>query len=136
MGTRKGGAPGEGVSHEWTSSREYLMGERTRWKPGGAARWEINENSHDCNTPGPLINRGYSSISQGKPVPKRDWPWEPPSAISGPLRRVKPPPGPGRGGSEFYTPMGDCFSLACENLPNSKTISIRTAGRAWKASKA
>jgi len=31
------------------------------------------------------------------------------------------------GGSEFYTPMGDCFSLACENLPNSFTISIRTA---------
>ena len=39
-----------------------------------------------------------------------------------------PPPGPGRGGSKFYTPMGDCFSLACENLPNSFTISIRTAG--------
>ena len=60
-------------------------------------------------------------------MPKRDGPWELPSAISSPLRRVKPPPGPGRGGSEFYTPMGDCFSLACENLPNSKTISIRTA---------
>ena len=45
-----------------------------------------------------------------------------------PIAKGKTPPWPREGGSEFYTPMGDCFSLACENLPNSKTISIRTAG--------
>jgi len=61
-------------------------------------------------------------------VPKRDGPWEPPSATSGTLQRVKPPLAQGEGGSEFYTPIGVCFPLAWEKLLKSFTISIRTAG--------
>ena len=42
-----------------------------------------NEVSHDRNTPGTEIGRGYHPINLKGPVPKRDGPWE----CSG---RVKP----------------------------------------------
>ena len=59
VGIPKGVMPGKIISHTRSSSQNYLMRGSAQGKPRGAARWEINEDSHDCNTQGPVISWGY-----------------------------------------------------------------------------
>ena len=65
VGIPKGVMPGKIISHTRSSSQNNLMRGSAQGKPRGATQWEINEDSHNCNTQGLVTSWGYPQSVKG-----------------------------------------------------------------------
>ena len=111
----------EEVSHEWSSSQNYLTGEGAWRKPRGAVRWKINEGSHNCDTWDPSIHRGYPRSTRDLIAGS----WEP---AKGAYSGVKPYHRPRGGGGVLPHPLYN-YALRLVFYLKSFTLFIRTVVR-------